>query len=191
MANTERIAKRVLIDIRQSSIYVEKGWDDPNSLIRKALRNLKKKDLIPSDTENKEPDVRLIIQRAEAQRTRIVVDIFHSNLDVELAHLYGQDLPVLIVSMRRGDHSKAFLANPIQQLAVNFEVRIAYNYNRVGSRPPFIEDFREGDRSKFQGNLMCEFRDWDALVSQQQDLYEARHGKPRCMFYISAFCHLC
>lgn len=171
MAATERVAKRVLIDIRKSSNYRDDAWVDPSNIIGIALEALKKKNIIPQETENNESDVRLIIKTISSLETRIVFDIFHDTFDATQAHLYGQDLPVVIVSMPRGEHRKVFNANVSQTRKVNFEIRFLFNRYGVGSQPPFSEDFRRGPAWSIP---FKSFRDSSVYHAQRQDEIAAK-----------------
>lgn len=156
---------RILIDIHRSSNYWEKAWDDPNIAIDHALEALKRKRLIITETQDIKSDIRLIITKISRRDTRIVFDIFHDTFDAARAHLYGQDLPVLIVSMRRGEGNKAFAANVPQARKVNFEIRYLHNHNGMGSQPPFREDSREGIPWSI---LRKDFRDYEEHHAQRQ-----------------------
>lgn len=140
----ERVAKRILIDIRESSKYRYTGWDDPDKVIGSALGTLKKQNLIPQETEHNDEDIRLILRSIGKKETRIIFDIFHDSFDAAQAHLYGQDLPVIIVSMKNGTCRKVFEANHLQTHKVNFGVRFLFNRYGMGSQPPFSEDTRQG-----------------------------------------------
>lgn len=170
MAATERTAKRILVDIHPRSIYRRFGFDEPGVLIGIALEALKMQKLIPPGTRNDDSDVRLIIKRISRYDTKIVFDIFHDTYDAAQAHLYGQDPPVLIVSMRKRESMRAFKANSFQELKVNYEIRYLHNRNGVGSQPPFSEDSRQGSAWSFP---LADYRDHRMQSAQRQHMIEA------------------
>lgn len=174
MEFTERAAKRVLVDIQLRSTFRKLGWDEPKILIDIALETLKMQNLIPPETQNDDSDVRLIIKSITRHDTRIVFDIFHDTYDAAQAHLYGQDLPVLIVSMRKRERIKAFEANTFQELKVNFEIRSLHNRYGIGSQPPFSEDSRQGSAYSI---LLEDFRDYELFCIQRGDMVEAEQRK--------------
>lgn len=171
MALTERVAKRVLIDIHPQSTYRKLGWDKPRILIGIALETLKMQNLIPSETQNEEPDIRLLIKKITRKITRIVFDIFHDTYDAAQAHLYGQDPSVLIVSMHRKERVKAYPANSLQELKVNFEIRFLHNRYGIDSQPPFSEDSRQGCAWSI---LLKDYRDATEYRNQRDHLIEAQ-----------------
>lgn len=176
MAVIERVAKRVLIDIHPRSIYRKLGWDEPKVLIGIALETLKIHNLISSGTQNDESDIRLIIKSISRHDTRIVFDIFHDTYDATQAHLYGQDPPVIIVSMRRKERVKAYPANPFQEFKVNFEIRFLHNRYGIGSQPSFSEDSRQGCAWSI---LLKDFRNHAEFLAQQDHLIEAEKQTTR------------
>jgi hypothetical protein len=161
---TAHAAKRILIyrEKRNTKNWVE-AFEKPEYTIGVALQRLKKKALIPENST--ESDVTLILTRINRHGSRVVFDIFHKSFDPASAHLYGQDLPVLIVS------KKAFEANTQQTRKVNFEIRALFNRYGHGSLPPFQEDGREGPAWSIP---FRNFRDIKAYRSQRDDEIKAK-----------------
>ncbi|KAF4417692.1 hypothetical protein CGGC5_v017008 [Colletotrichum fructicola Nara gc5] len=166
----ERIGRRVVVSIKRSSNYGEIAWENPTETIDTVLESLKGQGWVPSETKNEQPDVRLIISKITSQETLILFDLFHDGYDFETAHLYGQDLPVLLVAMGRRGHKGTHPADALMTRKVNFEVR--YLYNRNGWKPPpFSEDARTGSAWAV---LQKDFRDHEATRRQRQDEIAAR-----------------
>ena len=96
-------------------------------MINIALDALKQNHFIPSQISK--DDVRPIINKIDRRILWIVFDIFHDDFDATRAHLYGQDLPVTIVTMRRSKKKVAeiFKTNASQDRKVNFDIRFLFN----------------------------------------------------------------
>ncbi|OAA67544.1 hypothetical protein ISF_03720 [Cordyceps fumosorosea ARSEF 2679] len=143
-ASSDRVPKRILIDVSPFSDYRDEAFDDPDKVIDIALSLLKRKGLIPAETQNNQSDVKLVIKLISRYDTKVIFDLFHDTFDAARAHLYGQDPPVCIVSMRHGKREKAYPANRSQELKVDFEIRFLHNRYGTGCKPPFSEDSRQG-----------------------------------------------
>lgn len=168
----ERIGRRVVVNVSRSSNYRELAWETPTEFIDTVLEILKGQGWVPLETKTQQPDVRLIISKITRRETLILFDLFHDGYDFETAHLYGQDLPVLIVALRRGGHERILPADVLVTRKVNFEVR--YLYNRNGSKaPPFSEDARKGPAWSV---LQKDFRNHEETKRQRNDEIAARKG---------------
>jgi hypothetical protein len=172
---------RIAVIIYPGNTNYKSAWDETDKIIELAIKVLRGKERIPQ--ESKVEDTRFLKLHLFDHSAKVLFDIFHDQLNVETAHLVGQELPVIVVSMGNR-RTRVFEANELQKAIANWEIRKSFNQTGTGSKPPFKSDFRNHGSCSF---FESKYRDLKIFRAQQQDMMTARDWRVRSTLDTESF----
>jgi hypothetical protein len=156
-------AVRITVLIYRHNTNYESAWDHTEEIIKLAIGTLHEENFILHKPIAEKDVCFLKLQMFDSGVT-ILFDIFYTEFNVKTAHLYGQELPVIVVVMKRRGLC-VFEANDKQQSKANWEIRKSFNQSGTGSIPPFRIDFRN---SNSYSHTESAYRDRDEFRAQER-----------------------